>query len=179
MVAYTGVDPVLLRQIGDDVRQLTHPVHIAVGRRVVTHPGFLDQLRDATRPGAVLHGPLRHVPPGSAPPANLAAVDALSTIYVELGGWHARLNHPSPPRVVYGCPHHTCQAMLGDRRGPLCPAAKATLVDWQKHAMRQLVGAAPTLAPQVAQWLATDVHDWWTLAALHSGWRIRDCLNVR
>ena len=147
----TSVDPRQLQQIAADVNQLTKPIHVAVGQRVVTHPPLLDQLRDAITPGAVHYGPQRHTPPSSRPAANLAALDALATIYVEVAGWHARQNMPSPPRDT----------------------------DWQKTALRQLVGLAPILAPAIADWLAADVNTWWRLAGVHTGWRTQELLRVR
>lgn len=151
MSVHTSVDPRLLQQIGDNIRQLTEPIHIAIRRQVVTHPPLLDQLRAATQPGTIAYDTGRRTTPASRPAANLQALDTLSSIYVELAGWHARHRLPSPARDV----------------------------DWHKAVMRQLVGLAPNLAGSVADWLAADIYEWWRLAATTTGWRPDDLRKLR
>lgn len=139
-----------LATMAADIRQLVAPIHAAVQRRVVTHPPLLDSLRDACQPG---RGPDtgRRTPPGSRPPIRLDTVDALSEIYVGISRWHARLSPPSPPRDT----------------------------DWQKAALRAFVGAAPNLAPSLADYLADEVYEWWRLAAIGSGWRPEHLRKLR
>lgn len=152
MSIHTGVDPRLLQQLGDDITQLVQPIHVAIRRQVVTHPPLLDQLRAATQPSSTAaDGPERHAVPQSRPPLSIYALDVLATIYVELSGWHARHRLPTPP----------------------------TNTDWHKAVLRQLVGLAPTLADDVADWLATDVHEWWHLAATTTGWTPSDLRKLR
>lgn len=150
MTVHTSIDPHTLRQIGDDIGQLTRPIHVAIRRRVITHPPLLDQLRAATQPAGTSHDSRRPVP-GSRPAANIDALDALATIYVEVAGWHARHQLPTPARNI----------------------------DWHKAVLRQLVGLVPTLAGAVADWLATDVHEWWHLAAVTTGWQPSDLQKLR
>jgi hypothetical protein len=45
--------------------------------------------------------------------------------------------------------------------------------------LRRLPDAAPDLPSGTAGWLAVEVREWWRLAVIHTGWTIRDCLNVR
>lgn len=164
-----------LAHMADDIRQLVDPIHIAVRGRVVTHPPLLDQLRVAAIPGNTRQGAERRRVPDSRPPARLDSVDALSEIYVELAGWHAKLRLPSPPEFVYGCEHISCRRILLQRgkvdRGPLCPWASIERTDWHKVALRQLVGAAGEIAPAIADWLCADVTSWWHTAAVHTGWQ--------
>jgi hypothetical protein len=146
----TTTDAKLLRQITADVQQLTHPIHLAVRGRVVTHPALLDQLRAAVAPGVMSGGSTRGRAPGSQPTADLGAVDALSTLYVELSGWRVRLGLASPADG-----------------------------DWQKAMLLVLADRAPDLAPEMLAWLAVEVRDWWSLAARASGWRPVDLLKIR
>lgn len=149
-----------LARMADDVRQLTEPITIPVRQRArggrttwtaITHPSLLDQLRAAGPPGGAVQGTGRRSIPASRPPIRVDAVDTLSEIYVALAGWHARLDLPSPPRDA----------------------------DWHKAAMRQLVGAAPTIAPSIADELAEAVYGWWSRAAAATGWRSEDLWTVR
>ncbi len=143
----------LLARMADDIGQLVDPIWIAAGRRPIRHDPLLDQLRDAAQPSrGTTSGPERHRVPESRPPLSVDAVDTLVGIYVALAGWHARLNLPSPPRAA---------------------------ADWQKAALRQLVGVAATLAPSIADQLADDVNTWWSRAATTTGWRLDDLRNVR
>lgn len=151
MSTYTSVNPATLQRAAADVAQLTAPIHIAIRRRIITHPPLLDQLRAAATPGRTVKGPERRTVPRSRPPANLDAVDALSTLYVELSGWHARLRLPSPPRET----------------------------DWHKAVLRQLIGALPQQAPDIADWAGHEISDWWRAAAVHSGWQPADLLKLR
>lgn len=151
MSTYTSINPATLRRAAADVQQLTQPIHVAIRGKIVTHPCLLDQLRDAAQPGTTVRGPERRSVPRSQPPANLDTLDALSTLYVELSGWHARLRLTSPPRDT----------------------------DWQKTVLRALVGAMPNLAGEVAEWLGVEIHDWWRAAATHAGWRPTDLLKLR
>jgi hypothetical protein len=151
MSIYTGVDARVLSAIGADVMQLTRPIHLAVRGRILTHPPLLDQLRAATQPGTTNSRPERRQVPTSHPPVDLAAVDLLATVYGELCGWHTRHRLPQPPAGM----------------------------DWHKAALRQLVGLAPTLAGEVADWLAADVHSWWHDAAMCVGWRPAELMRVR
>lgn len=141
----------LLARMADDVRQLTEPIHTAIRGQIVTHDPLLDQLREASIPGGAIPGEHRRSVPTSRPPARLDAVDALAEVYVGISGWHARLRLGSPPREA----------------------------DWQKAVLRQLVGAAPTLAPSIADWLSHEVRDWWHDCAVGSGWRPADLLKLR
>lgn len=150
-----------LARMADDIRQLTQPMTVPVRTRarggrtvwhVVDHDALLDQLRAATMPStSTNHGPERRRPPGPRTPIHIEAHDRLAEIYVELAAWHVRLQLPSPPRDE----------------------------DWQKAALRQLVGAAPTLAPSIADELADAVYKWWRLAARVSGWQLDELLNAR
>jgi hypothetical protein len=151
MTTYTSVNPTTLHHAAADTQQLIHPIHIAIRRRIITHPPLLDQLRQATTPGRAQRGPERRSVPRSRPPAALDALDALAAIYVDLAGWHARLHLPTPP-------HDT---------------------DWQKAALRALADRMPHLAGDLADWAATEIHDWWRLAAIHTGWRPHDLQKLR
>lgn len=151
MTTYTGTDPRHLQALRGDVQQLADPIHIAIRGKIVTHPPLLIQLRQATIPGRTQRGPERRQVPKSRPPAALDPMDALAEIYVELSGWHARLQLDSPPRNT----------------------------DWQRAVLRMLPEAAQHLAPAVADWLRTDVAEWWRLAAVHSGWRPDDLRRLR
>lgn len=171
-----------LAHMADDVTQLVKPIHIAVRGRIVTHPALLDQLRAACVPGNSQRGPERRRIPDSRPPLRLDAVDLLSGVYVGMAGWHAKLDLPSPSAFVHGCHHGSCQGILVNHRGtlgPTCSTASLELVDWHKAVLRQLVGAAPTLAPSIADWLAADVQSWWHDAAVGSGWRPDDLRRLR
>ncbi len=145
----TTTAQVTLRQLQADIRQLVEPIQLAVQGRIVTHDPLLDQLRQATAPSGASASV--RIQGAAVAPVNLAAIDALSTIYVELAGWHARQSLPSPPRDG----------------------------DWQKHTLRALLDRAPTLAPAVAEWLATEVRDWWALAARHTGWKTQELTRIR
>lgn len=151
MTVHTGTDPRTLQAIAADVKQLCEPIHLAARRRIITHPCLLDQLRAAGQPSATGNRPERHAVPSSRPPGNLAALDALSTLYAEMARWRAR---------------HRLAAVHHD-------------VDWHKATLRQLVGLAPHLAGDLAEWLKRDVHEWWRLAAVHSGWRPADLTKLR
>ena len=151
MPIYTAVDPHLLRRAHADVDQLTRPIHVAIRRRIITHPPLLDQLRAAATPGRQQHGPERRQVARSRPPVALDPVDAHATILVELSGWHARLRLPSPPAGQ----------------------------DWQKTVMRTLASRLADLAPAIADWAARDIQEWWRLAAVHTGWRTQDLLRLR
>lgn len=122
------------------IHQLTQPIHIALRGRIITHPPLLDQLRDATHPTGG-HVGIR-TPPGSRPPLRIDALDTLSTIYVGISTWHARLNLPSPPRHL----------------------------DWQKATLAMFADTAPTLALPIADYLADETADWWHTAATATGW---------
>jgi hypothetical protein len=178
---YTGVEPRTLAQIRADVAQLVDPIHIAVRGRVLTHDPLLDQLRAATEPGSSpQRGTSRRPVPKSRPPAQLDALDALGTLCVEVGQWHARLRLPEVPTATYGCEHASCRLAYGRRAlGPRCASFRYAPVDWFKYALRQLLEAAPKLAPQLAEWLALDVREWWRSAAVQSGWRTAELLRVR
>lgn len=151
MAVYTSVNPETLRRAAADVRQLTQPIHIAIRRSIITHPALLDQLRQAAVPGQAQRGPERRKVPKSAPPLSLDPVDAHTQILQELSNWHQKLNLASPGYDQ----------------------------DWQKAVMRQLVGRLPDLAPQVADWAALDIAEWWRLAAVHTGWRPDDLRKIR
>lgn len=141
-----------LAHMADDIHQLTHPIHIAIRQRIITHPPLLDQLRQTATPSSTSsRGPERRYPPNSQPAARLDPLDTLAAIYVAISRWHAYLNLPSPGRHL----------------------------DWQKAVLRQLVGAAPNLAPSIADWLTIEVHNWWHDAATGSGWRPTDLLKLR
>jgi hypothetical protein len=140
-----------LAHMSDDIRQLVQPIHVAIRGRIVTHPALLDQLRQACVPGNAQRGPERRRIPDSRPPLRLDAVDLLSGVYVGISGWHAKLRLASPPAGV----------------------------DWQKTVLRALVGAAPELAPSIADWLAADVESWWHDCAVGSGWRPDDLRRLR
>jgi hypothetical protein len=133
-----------------DVRQLVDPIYAAVRGRVVCHAPLLDQLRAACTPGRTGE-PVRRPAPASRPPARLDVVDVLAEVYVGIAAWHAHLNLPSPPRDL----------------------------DWQKTVLRRLADHADQLAPQVADWLAVEVHQWWADAATAAGWRPADLIRLR
>lgn len=149
-----------LAAMADDVRQLVEPFTIPVRQRArggrttwtaIHHPPLLDQLRVAAQPGATARGPAHHRIPDSRPPANLDAINAEAGIWVAVTNWHTRLHLPSPP----------------------------TDVDWLTFTLRQLVGAAPHLAPSIADQLADDVHRWWRTAAVQAGWNPHDLAASR
>jgi hypothetical protein len=171
----------LIARMADDVRQLTEPIHTAIRGRVHTHDPLLDQLREAAVPGGAIPGEHRRSIPGSRPPVRLDPVGILAEIYVEISGWHSRLKLASPPRYVYGCEHTSCHLVELSRghRGPACRRSSIKDVDWQFAVLRQLVGAAPALAPSIADWLAVEVNNWWRDAALGSGWRPADLIKLR
>lgn len=165
--------PDQLAQLADDIRQLTAPWSRIVWQErtywwwdhnrnrkkrtrrwstTLWYPGLLNQLRAATthrHPGG--NRPERRQIPGSAPPGNLAALDALAEMYVALSGWHAALGLPSPPPDT----------------------------DWQHYALRQLVGAAAQLPRHDGERLVADVHRWWRRAAVQAGWNPRELLDER
>lgn len=150
MVVRTASHDKLSRMVGD-VRQLTEPFTLPVQQRArgartrwyaVDHPALLDQLRAAVAPGSTARGPERRRIPDSRPPVRLDESDQLAHIYTGIAYWHARLNLPSP----------------------------APDADWQKQALQQLLGAATSLAPSIADDLADAVHDWWAKAAVAAGW---------
>jgi hypothetical protein len=140
-----------LIRLADDIRQLTHPIHIAIRGRIETLPCLLDALNEALTPGSALTGPERRHPPDSAPPLRLDVLDASSTIQVGIAQWRAHLHLASPPRDA----------------------------DWYKATLHALVGATPALAPSIADQLADDVRSWWRLAAVHTGWHPDDLLRLR
>jgi len=90
---YTGTDPRLLRQLEGDIAQLVRPIHLAVQRRIITHPALLDQLHEAAFPGR-LQGEGRRTVPTSRPPCSLGPVDAMADISAELDQWRARITLP-------------------------------------------------------------------------------------
>lgn len=151
MATYTSTDPTTITAATAEVRQLTQPIHVAIRRRIITHPCLLDQLRAATTPGQASKGPERRTPPRSRPPLALDPLDALAEVYVDLAGWHNRIGQPTIG------PDH----------------------DWHKRAMWQLVDHLPTLAGGIADWATTDIHHWWTLAARHTGWRPDELRRLR
>jgi hypothetical protein len=134
------------------VRQLTQPVHLAVRRQILTHQSLLDQLRDACTPStSTLMETIRKRARESHPPASTAAISTLSEVYMGISYWHSKLGLPSPDRSL----------------------------DWQKTALQQVATAADTLAPDVAEWLCTEVEGWWRDAANGSGWRPDDLRRLR
>lgn len=141
-----------LAQLAWQVRQLTQPIHLAVRRRILTHPALLDQLRDACTPsGQTLMETVRRRARESTPPASTAAIDTLSAVYVGVGYWHSKLRLASPDRSL----------------------------DWQKTALQLIAAAAADLAPKVAGWLCVEVDGWWRDAAVASGWRPADLRRLR
>lgn len=167
-----------------DIRQLTHPIRVAIRGRVHTHAPLLDQLAQAAIPsGAARRGPERRRIPDSQPPVHLDAVDALAEVYVAIARWHARLRLPSPPEYRHGCTHGTCREILLHRlsgvSGPLCHRAGLHRVDWFKAALHALAAAAPTLAPSIADELSGAVHGWWRRAATVTGWQPEQLLRLR
>jgi len=153
MTVYTGTAPGVLAQITADVHQLTRAIHLAHRGRIITQACLLDQLRASIGPAGrcPMEGPSRRRVAESRPPVAAGPMEALSTLYVELAGWHVRLWLASPP---YG-------------------------VDWQKASLRALARYAPELAPSVAEWLSVEVHDWWASAARESGWNLAELLRLR
>lgn len=91
---YTGTDPRLLKQLGDDIAQLTRPIHMAVRGRIITHDPLLDQLHEAAIPGRTTDTGRRTVPT-SRPPLGLGALDALIAISSELDQWRTRITLPT------------------------------------------------------------------------------------
>ena len=138
-------------RIAADVRQLTEPIHMAVGQRLVTHDPLLDQLREACQPGGGVPGEARRSTPGSRPPARLDPLDALAFIYVGIAEWRVRLCIGAVPRDA----------------------------DWQKEVLRLLVEKSSKLVPDMAEWLRVEVNEWWRDAAVHSGWNPHDLLKLR
>lgn len=90
---YTGTDPRLLKQLGDDIAQLTRPIHMAVGKKIVTHDPLLDQLHEAAIPGRTADAGRRTIP-ASRPPLGLGTLDAYITIAGELDQWRTRITLP-------------------------------------------------------------------------------------
>lgn len=131
-----------LNSLTAQIGQMIRPIHFAHGGHIRTLPPLLDQLRDATTPASGAPTGSTRTAPGSRPPIRLDAIDALAEIYVGISTCHARLNLPSPPRTA----------------------------DWQKAALALMADAAPHLTPALADWLTIEVHDWWKLAATHTGW---------
>lgn len=141
-----------LAQLVWQVRQLTQPIHLAVRRQILTHGPLLDQLRDACTPsGQTMLETIRRRSRESCPPLSTAAVSTLSDVYVGISYWHQKLRLPSPDRSL----------------------------DWQKMALQQIAAAADGLAPEVAEWLCTEVDGWWRNAAVGSGWRPDDLRRIR
>lgn len=138
--------------IAADIRQLTQPIYLAAGRRIIHHPCLLDQLRAATTPGGTTHtGPGRGIP-GSRPPVRLAAVDTLAEVYSGITAWRMRLRIPSPPRDQ----------------------------DWHIAVLSALAAVAGEgLEPAIASWLALEVHTWWYDAATVTGWRPSELIRLR
>ena len=134
-----------------DVDQLTRPIHVAIQGRVITHPSLLDALRDACTPNTSSGSGSTRRAPSSRPPARLDTIDRLAEIYVGISTWHSRLNLPSPPRNA----------------------------DWQKVTLRAFAAAAPNLAPAIADYLRDEIHDWWRIAAVGSGWRPEQLRKLR
>lgn len=108
MTTYTGTDPRVLDQIRGDIRQLTQPIHVAVQRRIITHPPLIDQLHAAAFPGHGTRGPERRRIPDSRPPIALDPVDALIQITADLDQWRDRLRLPavSIKRAIAAIPNH-------------------------------------------------------------------------
>ena len=179
-----------LGRLGKDVATLTqprrqtrypHPHHWDQNRNLKlcdcppTHlawPPLLDQLRAAVRPGAGLfHGPQKRRKLDSRLPVNIEALTTLARIEHGLHEWHRWLDLPAVPAHRFGCLHPSCHRLQLHRQpGPLCLTASVEPVDWHKTVLRQLVGAAPNLAPSIADELAEAVHDWVRWAAAHAGW---------
>ena len=90
---YTGTDPRLLRQLEADINQLVNPIHMAVQRRIITHPALLDQLADAVLPGRTGQQ-LRRTVPTSREPCTLNPIDTLVDIAAELDQWRQRITLP-------------------------------------------------------------------------------------
>ncbi|HEX6685750.1 MAG TPA: hypothetical protein VF062_23445 [Candidatus Limnocylindrales bacterium] len=142
-----------LAELRADLDQLRNPlrrpaikqrIRTAGGRRVtrwtepVPLPCLLDLLREAAGGlGSTTRGPERHQTPRSRPPGNLDALDLWSRVLVEISGWHAGLNLPSPPRDQ----------------------------DWQRAVLRMLHDEARRLSPETVAAIADDVHRWWRWAA--------------
>lgn len=191
MTVHTGTNTRTLTRMADDIRQLTTPFTVPVATRArgartqwhaVNHEALLDQLRAATQPTTSTNqGPERRRPPGPRTPVHVEAHDRLAAIYVALAAWHTRLQLPSPPEWIHGCRHSSCRHLLLARstRAPLCADASLHRSDWHKVALRQLVGAAPMLAPSIADELADAVYQWWRWAARTSGWHLDELLNAR
>jgi len=142
--------------MADEVNQLTRPYRQVIrqkGRRLrgtvwtaITHPPLLTQLAEAALPtgSSPCWDQGRHH--GANPvPINLAAADALDTIMLGITDWRWRI-----------IPTHHAQG------------------HWAADTLHALIGAAPKLAPSIAAELAGDVHSWWRLAAIHSGWNPAD-----
>ncbi len=174
----TVPDAVAVAQLRRHIRLLVEPFTCPTSQRVrgegtfwltVDQPGLLDQLRDAasTPSGGTLTETVRRRTKDSHPPTAGNGLHTLSTLYVGISAWHARLNLPSPDRAL----------------------------DWQKAALRQLTRAADHRADMraTAVWLgltddhpdpliaalARDVEHWWTAAARASGWRADDLRNAQ
>lgn len=152
MAVHTGTNPATLRQLAADIAQLTRPILMAHRGQILKHGALLDQLRDACIPGSSgVTETIRRRSRGSQPPASTAAISTLAEIEVGISYWHAKLDQPSPDRSL----------------------------DWFKTALQQVDVVADTLAPDVAEWLATEVRGWWGDAARASGWRTDDLLKLR
>lgn len=147
-------------------------------------PPLLNMLRSAAdgRHTTTSRGPERRPKPGSRPPGNLDATDLLSRLYVELSGWHAGLNLPSPPVDRHGCNHRSCRSIVDDRLpGPPCPTAGRIpiLVDWQRYALRQLHDESRRWTPDTVAAVADDAHRWWRWAAAAAGLSQDELLALR
>lgn len=153
MTVHTGTNPATLTQLTADIHQLTQPIHMAHRRQVLTHDPLLDQLRDACIPSSssTITETIRRRSRGSQPPASTAAVSTLAEIEVGIAFWRVKLDLPSPDRSL----------------------------DWFKTVLGMLPAAADGMASSIAEWLATDVHGWWTDAARAAGWRTDDLLKLR
>lgn len=171
-----------LRELSAYVRQLTEPlVYVAQGRPR-SALSLLSQLRQAAEPVRAGNTGPRSGVPGSRLPIRTGPVDALSTIYVELSGWHARLKLTSPPAYEHGCEHDACRLAMVRRAsiiGPVCARASLARLDWQVTVLRQLVGAWPTLDAGQQEWLYRDVESWWEMAARATGWTLTNLRRIR
>jgi len=152
VTVHTGTNPATLRTLAGDIRQLVEPIHMAHRRQVLTHDPLLDQLRDACIPSSsTITETIRRRSRGSQPPASTTAVSTLAEIEVGVSFWRVKLDLPSPDRSL----------------------------DWFKAVLGMLPDAAEGMASSLVEWLATDVHGWWTDAARAAGWRTDDLLKLR